>query len=72
MPFLMEITRKKTSLSTVIFYYRQNIRKAQEDRDIIFLGSFAVIILLMGLLYKENHAVSITFFAILSIKVKIC
>lgn len=47
MPFLMEITRKKTSLSTVIFYYRQNIRKAQEDRDTVLLGSFAVIILLM-------------------------
>lgn len=47
MLFLMEITRKKTSLSTVIFYYRQNIRKAQEDRGTVLLGSFAVIILLM-------------------------
>lgn len=72
MPFLMEITRKKTSLSTVIFYYRQNIRKAQEDRSTVLLGSFAVIILLMGILYKKNRIVSITFFVILSIKVKIC
>lgn len=62
MPFLMEITRKKTSLSTVIFYYRQNIRKAQEDRGAVLLGSFAVIILLMGILYKKNRIVSITFF----------
>lgn len=61
MPFLMEITRKKTSLSTVIFYYRQNIRKAQEDRGAVLLGSFAVIILLMGILYKKNRIVSITF-----------
>ena len=72
MPFLMEITRKKTSLSTVIFYYRQNIRKAQEDRGTVLLGSFAVIILLMGILYKKNRIVSITFFEILSIKVRIC
>lgn len=72
MPFLMEITRKKTSLSTVIFYYRQNIRKAQEDRGAVLLGSFAVIILLMGILYKKNRIVSITFFVILSIKVRIC
>lgn len=72
MPFLMEITRKKTSLSTVIFYYRQNIRKAQEDRGTVLLGSFAVIILLMGILYKKNRIVSITFFAIISIKVRIC
>ena len=72
MPFLMEITRKKTSLSTVIFYYRQNIRKAQEDRGTVLLGSFAVIILLMGILYKKNRIVSITFFIILSIKVRIC
>lgn len=72
MPFLMGITRKKTSLSTVIFYYRQNIRKAQEDRGTVLLGSFAVIILLMGILYKKNRIVSITFFVILSIKVRIC
>ena len=72
MPFLMEITRKKTSLSTVIFYYHQNIRKAQEDRGTVLLGSFAVIILLMGILYKKNRIVSITFFVILSIKVRIC
>lgn len=72
MPFLMEITRKKTSLSTVIFYYRQNIRKAQEDRGTVLLGSFAVIILLMGILYKKNRIASITFFVILSIKVRIC
>ena len=72
MPFLMEITRKKTSLSTVIFYYRQNIRKAQEDRGTVLLGSFAVIILLMGILYKKKRIVSITFFVILSIKVRIC
>ena len=72
MPFLMEITRKKTSLSTVIFYYRQNIRKAQEDRGTVLVGSFAVIILLMGILYKKNCIVSITFFVILSIKVRIC
>lgn len=72
MPFLMEITRKKTSLSTVIFYYRQNIRKAQEDRGTVLLGSFAVIILLMELLYKKNRIVSITFSVILSIKVRIC
>lgn len=72
MPFLMEITRKKTSLSTVIFYYRQNIRKAQEDRGTVLLGSFAVIILLMGILYKKNRIMSITFFVILSIKVRIC
>lgn len=72
MPFLMEITRKKTSLSTVIFYYRQNIRKVQEDRGTVLLGSFAVIILLMGILYKKNRIVSITFFVILSIKVRIC
>lgn len=59
MPFLMEITRKKTSLSTVIFYYRQNIRKAQEDRGTVLLGSFAVIILLMGILYKKkSHCVN--------------
>lgn len=72
MPFLMEITRKKTSLSIVVFYYRQNIRKAQEDRGTVLLGSFAVIILLMGILYKKNRIVSITFFVILSIKVRIC
>lgn len=72
MPFLMEITRKKTSLSTVIFYYRQNIRKAQEDRGTVLLGSFAVSILLMGLLYKQNRIVSITFFVIILIKVRIC
>lgn len=72
MPFLMEITRKKTSLSTVIFYYRQNIRKAQEDRGTVLLGSFAVIILLMEILYKKNRSVSITFFVIISIKVRIC
>lgn len=72
MPFLMEITRKKTSLSTVIFYYRQNIRKAQEDRGTVILGSFAVIILLMEILYKKNRSVSITFFVIISIKVRIC
>ena len=72
MPFLMEITRKKTSLSTVIFYYRQNIRKAQEDRGTVILCSFAVIILLMEILYKKNRSVSITFFVIISIKVRIC
>ena len=72
MPFLMGITRKKTSLSTVIFYYRQNIRKAQEDRGTVILGSFAVIILLMEILYKKNRSVSITFFVIISIKVRIC
>ena len=72
MPFLMEITRKKTSLSTVIFYYSQNIRKAQEDRGTVLLGSFAVSILLMGLLYKQNRIVSITFFVIISIKIRIC